>query len=238
MQRFFVIVGIAALPLAAYGAGLGFGGYYLMGMPMGDLTVSEATYNVTVPVEMEGGIPFKMGPANFGVGAVFNVIPMFGVEGGFEIHTGYKNKEADVAVLVEGFRYEWNEPEDNTTWTMKNIYVGGRANFPTGSLVEPFGGGGFILSISKLEPESEWNGEEFEEWVDLSLRATNMGLYFGGGVNLFVTPKVAVTVPVKYNMLFATNYKYYFQDRYEGYSEKWKPPAYLTIGGGVTFYPI
>jgi opacity protein-like surface antigen len=223
---------------AAYGVGLGLGAYYLIGMPMGDLTVSELTIQGTnLDVDMESGIPFKMGPANFGVGAVLNVIPMFGIEGGFEIHTGYKNKEADVRYELFGLTNEWTEPEDNTTWTMMNLYVGGRANIPTGTLVEPFGGGGLILSVNKFEPENEWLGNELE--FKQYIQATNIGVYFGGGVNFFVTRKVAITVPIKYNMLFSGDYTYYVRDtKMGGYSEKWQPPAYLTFGGGVTVYPI
>ncbi len=172
---------LLAIAAASYGVGLGLGGYHLVGMPVGDLTVSELTVQgIKLDVDMENGIPFKMGLANFGVGAILNVVPVFGIEGGFEMHTGYKNKEAAVGYEIMGETNEWTEPEDNTTWKMMNLYVGGRANIPTGTLVEPFGGGGLIISINKFEPEDEWLGNKLVS--DQYIQATNTGVYFGGGV--------------------------------------------------------
>jgi len=224
------VTAAAALAAGSYGVGLGVGGYYLVGMPMGELTLSGLSYmGETISIDMDSGIPFKLGPANFGFGAVVEFTPMFGVEGGFEMHTGYKNKEAEVSGNIMGEPFRWTEPEDNVTWTMTNIYLGGRVTFPTGTLAEPFGGGGLLLLSS--------NKFDYEE-DNAYFKATAMGAYFGGGVNLFVTPKVAVTVPLKYNLVFESDYTYYENGtRYE-FTETWKPPAYLTVGGGVTFYPL
>lgn len=231
----FAILAVAALAADSYGVGLGFGGYYLLGMPTGELTASEFAYlGQRVPIDMDSGIPFKLGPANFGLGAVVNFTPRFGVEGGLEMHTGYKNKEAEVSGNVMGEPFRWTEPEDNITWTMTNIYLGARVTFPTGTLAEPFGGGGLLLlSNNKFEPESGYGEGE------ISFESTAMGAYFGGGVNLFVTRKVAITVPVKYALIFGSSYTYYADGtEIAGYSENWTPPAYLAVGGGVTFYPL
>ena len=232
----------AALPKkrpARRGPRLGIGGYYLIGTPRGELTASELVGSgITLDIEMEDGIPFKTGPANFGAGIVFNIIRYLGVEGVIEVHTGYKNKESYVQGTwdIPPGEFYWREAENNITWSMTNFYFGARANIPTGTLFEPFGGGGLLISMNSLNPDGRWR----DRWLayDRDVRATNMGLYFGGGANFFVTRKIAITVPFKYNVVFSGTYDFGATELFPAHTEKWNPPAYVTVGGGVTFYPI
>jgi opacity protein-like surface antigen len=68
----FAVIAAAAIAAGSHGVGLGFGGYYLVGMPMGELTASDfSAMGETIPIDMDSGIPFKLGPTNFGGGGAF-----------------------------------------------------------------------------------------------------------------------------------------------------------------------
>jgi hypothetical protein len=68
----------------------------------------------------------------------------------------------------------------------------------------------------------------------VSAKGTHLGVYFGGGLNYFVTPIVAVTGLVTYNMLFEGTYDY--EGMVFDYTETWKPSPYVTIAAGAEFY--
>ncbi|UCE26456.1 MAG: outer membrane beta-barrel protein [Candidatus Coatesbacteria bacterium] len=236
----FTVAGLFAAT-AASAVGFGFGGCYLLGMPIGEAKVTEYTanygsYRVTVDVDTRNGLPLKMGTINFGVGAVVNFVPLFGIEGGFEMHTKYNNKAATVSGIVSYGGYE--EPfyeqvlEDQVKWKMNNIYAGARFNLPFGGSVKPYADGGFLLIFGKGVALD--NGAETNDYV----KGTNMGVYFGFGTNVFVSKMFAISIPVKFNMPFAGTYKGYGSG-YEGPGEgKLKPPAYFTFGVGTEIFVL
>ena len=239
------VTAILIIAASSYGVRAGFGGYYLLGIPMGEATITEATAtfmgeSLTATIDMTDGYPFKMGPANFGVGGVVYFIPMLGAEGGFEMHTGYKNKEATIKGMYtvggETFPVQYREKEDNVTWKMNNVYAGARFTYPTATGINPVGCGGLLISMSKIEYAEEFEGEPFEG--DLSASGTHLGVYLGGGVDYFVTRNVAITAVLKYNALFEGTYDYegYFVGPEVNYEEKWKPSPYLTTAFGVGYY--
>jgi opacity protein-like surface antigen len=215
---------------------------------MGESTITEGTAtsmgeSVPATFDMTDGYPFKMGPANFGVGAVVYFVPMFGAEGGYEMHTGYKNKEATIKGTQtspgETNTFDWLEKEDNVTWKMNNFYAGARFTYPTAPGINPVGCGGLLISMSKLEYAEEFIGDPLTG--DLSASGTHLGVYFGGGLNYFVTGNVAITALFKYNMLFEGNYTYdgldsITQEHVDALEEKWKPTPYLTTAFGVEYY--
>jgi hypothetical protein len=223
---------------AASAVGFGFGAYYLLGMPIGEAKVTEYSgYGITVDVDMRSGLPLKMGMINFGVGTVVNFVPMFGLEAGFEMHMKYNNKAATL-YWTETYQGEWYFGEaiineDMVKWKMNNIYAGGRFNLPLRGIVRPYADGGFLLIMGKgvaLE-----NGTEADDYI----KGTNMGVYFGGGTNIFVSKKFAISIPIKYNMPFAGTYKMYeYGFEVQGLEGKLKPPAYFTFGVGAEFFVI
>jgi hypothetical protein len=225
--------------------GLAVGGYYVYGMPIGELTASEAAYmGDTVTIDTENGIPFKMGHLNFGGGGVLSFFPFLNVEAGVEIHGRYKNEEATFRGTAEyqdqQINMEWDEDEDNITWSMINFYGGNRVKLLSRGNVKLSADIGLILSRSKIEPEEEWVGQDLQKGQ--FIKALNPGVYFGGIINLFVSGKTAITIPVRYNHMFGADYEYYVQagpagDYYDvtGYTEKWKPPSYITVGAGIEY---
>lgn len=237
------ILGLAAA--AAYGVGpIGIGGYYILGMPMGESTITEATVteggqSLTFTFDMTDGYSWKMGPANFGLGGIVYFIPMLAAEGGFEMHTGYKNKGSTIkgTATAEGMTLpiDYVEKEDNVTWKMMNIYFGPRFAYPVNPSIRILGRGGFIYSVSsKLEYDTEFMEEKM---TGVSAKGTHLGAYFGGGLNYFVTPSVAITGMGTYNMLFEGTYDYSGLPAEDGdLEEKWKPAPYVTVAAGAEFY--
>ncbi|UCE27788.1 MAG: hypothetical protein JSW52_03280 [Candidatus Coatesbacteria bacterium] len=234
------------LPSLCYAIGFGFGAYYVYGLPISDLTAHDAQYmGDTMTINTETGIPFKMGHLNFGAGGVLTVWPFLNVEGGFELHGQYKNKEATFKGTVDYHGQqtdlEWDEPADNITWFMMNFYAGNRVKIFSSKEVKFSADAGLVISRSKFEPEEEWLGENLQKGQYII--ALNPGVYFGGVINFFVSSKTAITIPVRYNYLFAADYGYYVQagpagDYYDvpNYTEKWKPPSLLTVGAGIEYY--
>jgi len=211
---------------------------------MGESTITEATEtdeegSLTMTLDMTDGFSWKMGLVNFGFGGAVYFIPMLAAEGGFEMHTGYKNKEATIkgTATIEGetLPFEWAEKEDNLTWKMMNIYFGPRFAYPVNPSIWILGRGGFLYSLSsKIEYDAEVQGEAM---TGVSAKGTHLGAYFGGGLNYFVTPKVAITGLYSYNMLFEGTYDYSgLPAEYGDVEEKWKPAPYVTVGTGVEFY--
>jgi hypothetical protein len=225
--------------------GLTVGGYYVYGIPFGELAVSDSTYRGdTITIDTEDGIPFKMGHLNFGGGGVLSFFQFLNVEGGVEIHGQYKNKEATFKGTAEyegqQTTMEWTENEDNITWFMINFYGGNMVNLISRGNVKFSADVGFILSRSKIEPEEEWVGQDLQSGQ--FIKTLNPGAYFGGVINLIVADKTAITIPVRYNHMFGADYVYYVQagpagDYYEvpDYTEKWKPPSYFTFGAGIEY---
>lgn len=241
------VLGLAAA--AAYGIGpIGVGGYYILGMPMGESTITEFTMSeggesLTATIDMTDGYSWKMGPANFGLGGVVYFIPMLAAEAGFEMHTGYKNKESTIkgtlTIIGETFPFEWVEKEDNITWKMMNIYFGPRFAYPVNPSIRILGRGGLIYSLSSKLEYDVYENDIFEEEPipGVSAKGTHLGAYFGGGMNYFVTPSIAITGLGTYNMLFEGTYEYSgLPADTLSYEEKWKPAPYVTVAAGAEFY--
>lgn len=231
-------LGVLITATAASAVGFGFGAYYLLGMPIGEAKVTEVTgYYGTVNVDMRDGLPLKMGITNFGVGAIVNFVPMFGLEAGFEMHMKYNNKAATLYWTEEynGERYSDTEYvyEDMIKWKMNNIYAGGRFNLPFRGFVKAYTDGGFLLIMGK--GIALVDGYDTDDYI----KGINMGVYFGAGANIFVSKKFAISIPIKYNMPFAGTYKMYdYGIKVPGVEGKLKPPAYFTFGVGAEFFVI
>jgi hypothetical protein len=232
------VLAVLITATAASGVGLGFGVYNLLGLPIGEAKVTEYTiYGITTDVDMRSGLPLKMGTTNFGVGTIVNFGPIFGMEGGFEMHMKYNNKAATVSGTVNYDDYEGSfydrVVEDQVKWKMNNIYAGARFNLPFRGSVKAYAAGGFLLIMGK--------GATLEDGTETGdyIKGTNIGVYFGVGTNIFVLKKFAISIPIKYNMPFAGTYTIYASDiEISGIKGKLKPPAYFTFGVGAEFFVI
>jgi hypothetical protein len=240
-KTLYIMLAVLTAVTAASAIGFGFGGCYLLGVPIGEMKVTEYTlqyYRMPVDVDMRNGLPLKMGMTNFGVGTVVDFVPIFGMESGFEMHMKYDNKAATLS-WTETYQgrnnsYSENIIEDQTKWKMNNIYAGSRFNLPLRGIVRPYADGGFLLIMGKgvilLDDGTE---------TDYYIKGTNMGVYFGIGTNIFVSKKLAVNIPIKYNMPFGGTYKAYDQgSEIQGFDGKLKPPAFFTVGAGVEIHVI
>lgn len=234
----FTAILVILLTTSSFAARFGFGGGYMPGIPMTEAKWTEGTYlGETVEIDMTDGYPFKMGPMNFYAGAVFNIHPMIGIEGGMDYHMGYKNKEATIrgTLNYHGVEIPIEEDisEDDIKWRMMNFGGGARIKFPLG-LISPYASGGFLLSFTKVV-ELDGDGDETDDYS----KATHLGVYFGGGMNIFFTDKIAINIPVKYNMFFTGKHTFYVDgDEDEDASARIKPPQILTVGVGLEVYPF
>jgi len=220
---------IAAVVLGAgtsYALGLAFGGTYFLGIPVGESKITAVHLDgETAPVNMTDGWPLKMGPANFALTSLAAVTPSLSIEAGFEVHTGYKNKEATIN-YGEGPSYV--EPEDNVKWSLVDIYAGPRFSFRPGGKVRPFAAGGVIFGRSEYELK-DLEGKE----VEVRSSGPAFGWYAGAGGAVYFSDKMILTFPVKFNMLFGAEYSY--EGSLENFSNDWKPGPYVTAGIGLTY---
>lgn len=258
MKKIGVIAVLVMAGAWAYGIGpIGVGGYHIVGIPMGESTF-EATKTLSImgtslplTYDITSGYSWKMNPANFGLGSTIYFVPWFAADGGFEMHTGYKNKAATVGgtLTVTGMTgpVSWAEDEDNVTWKMMNIYFGPRFAYAVNPSFRILGRAGLLYSLSsKLEYAGKFEGEALTE--DLSAKGSHLGTYFGGGLNYFVIPSTfAITGLYTYNKLFEGTYTYEPLNviptgvpipgiTVSAYEAKWKPAAYVTLATGVEYY--
>jgi hypothetical protein len=220
---------LAALVFGAgtsYALGLAFGGNYFVGIPVGESKITAVHVNgENIPVNMAAGWPFKIGATNFALTSLAAVTPSWGIEAGFELHTGYKNKEATIDY---GKGPSYVEPEDNVKWSLLDVYAGPRFSFRPGGKVRPFVAGGIIFGRSKYELK-ELEGNE----VEVRSSGPAVGWYAGAGGTVRLSDKISLDFPVKFNMLFGAEYSY--EDSLEDFSNDWKPGPYVTAGIGVTY---
>jgi opacity protein-like surface antigen len=220
---------IAAVVLGAgtpYALGLAFGGTYFLGIPVGESKITAVHVDgKDEPVNMTDGWPLKMSPANFALTSLVTVTPLLNVEAGFELHTGYYNK---VATINYGEGPSYVEPEDNVKWSLIDIYAGPRLSFRPGGKVRPFAAGGIILGRSKYELK-ELEGNE----VEVRSSGPAFGWYAGAGGAVYLSDKIILTFPVKFNMLFGAEYSY--EGPLENSFNDWKPGPYVTAGIGITY---
>jgi hypothetical protein len=241
-KNLYIVLAVLTAVTAVSAVGFGFRGYYLLGMPIGEAKVTEYTtyyggYSIKYDVDMRNGFPLKMGMTNLGVGAVINFVPLFGIEGGLEVHTKYNNKSATVSGTVGYGGYEnflsGRVPEDQIKWKMNNIYAGARFNLPLRGIVRPYANGGFLFVMGKGVALDD--GTETDDYV----KGTNRGVYFGFGTNIFVSKEFAISIPIKYHMPFTGTYQVY-ENGYEafGFKGRLKPPAFFAVGAGVEIHVI
>jgi hypothetical protein len=217
-----VIIGAGAV----HGLGLSLGGAYFVGIPVGESKITAVHYGgETTPVDMTDGWPFKVGPANFALTSLAAVTPRLSIEAGFELHNGYKNEAATIIYAERQIRVE---PEDNVKWSLWDIYGGPRVNLLSRGKVRPFVAGGVIFGRSAYELK-DVEGRE----VEVRSSGPAFGWYAGGGGAAYLSDKMTITFPVKFNMLFGAEYSY--EGPVEGFSNDWKPGPYVTAGLGVTY---
>jgi hypothetical protein len=87
--------------------------------------------------------------------------------------------------------------------------------------------------MSKIEVDTDTGS--------LTASGSHFGVYVGGGINYFVTPKVAITGLVKYNTLFEGSYEFEDYDEFveipdAEYEETWKPAPYVTTAFGIEYH--
>ncbi len=230
---FVTMVAVVLSTGASYALGLAFGGTYFLGIPVGESKITAVHLDgETAPVNMTDGWPFKMGPANFALTSLAAVTPLLSIEAGFEVHTGYKNKEATIktagTLKGEDQPSEWLEPEDNVKWSLIDIYAGPRFSFRSRGKIRPFVAGGVIFGRSKYELK-DLEGKQ----VEVRSAGPAFGWYAGAGAALYLSDRIILNFPVKFNMLFGAEYSY--EDSLENFSNNWKPGPYVTAGIGLTY---
>ena len=210
----------------SYALGLAFGGTYFLGIPVGESKITAVHIDgEKTPVNMTDGWPLKMGPANFALTSLAAVTPLLSIEAGFELHTGYYNKEA---AIDYGGGPSYVEPEDNVKWSLLDIYAGPRFSFRPRGKFRPFAAGGIIFGRSEYELK-DIEGKE----VEVRSSGPAFGWYAGAGGAVYLSDKIILTFPVKFNMLFGAEYSY--EGSLENFSNDWKPGPYVTAGIGLTY---
>lgn len=227
---------IAAVILGAgmsYALGLAFGGTYFLGIPAGESKITAINFGgAETALDMTDGWPLKIRAANFALTSLAEFTPSWGIEGGFEVHTGYKNKEATIkgTYVLNGreYRWEWLEPEDNVKWSLLDFYAGPRFTFRPDRKFRSFAAGGVIFGRSKYElKDIEGNR------VEVRSSGPAFGWYAGAGAAVYLSDKITLTFPVKFNMLVGAEYSY--EGPLENFSNDWKPGPYVTAAVGITY---
>ncbi len=234
MKKVIYITLFCALVFSAqvYAFSVGFGGGYFLGLPVTEMKITgETYYGFNFKVNMTDGYPFKLGPTNVSFIGILNFTSIVGVEAGMDNHFGYKNKAATIKGSREStgepFEYDINE-DTFMKFKMYALKVGSRFTFPVGGFFKPYANGGLLVAFAKIEnPQVE--GEYY--------KGNHLGVYAGGGINLFVTKNIAINVPVSFNTFFAGKHSYYYEGtKVGGYGIKFKPPSFITFGAGTEIY--
>lgn len=227
------------LAVQVYGGTLGLSLGYFVGAPAGGATgAGTVTWSGdTFSVEVKDGPYFKSGFANLDAGAVFNFNGFISVEGGVEVHGGYKNEKTVVVgrVLQDGTVELLKETieEDSVEMSMVVIYCGGRVALPFKGRFKPYATFGPVFSRTRLEG-LDLKGEINEIYT----KGTNFGLYFGGGVEFFLSDKVALDFPVKYRLFFENSQTLHVEwfDTVNEFDAEIRPVPILSFGGGIEVY--
>jgi opacity protein-like surface antigen len=227
------------LAVQVYGGTLGLSLGYFVGAPVGGATgAGTVTWSGdTFSVEVKEGPDFKSGFANLDAGAIFKVNGFISVEGGVEVHGGYKNEKTVVVgrILQDGTVELLKETieEDSVEMSMVVIYCGGRVALPFKGRFKPYATFGPVLSLTRLE------GLDLEgEINEIYTKGANVGFYFGGGAKFFLSEKVALDFPVKYRLFFENPQTLHVEwfDTVDEFDAKIKPVPILSFGGGIEVY--
>lgn len=224
-----------------YGVAVGFGINYFVGVPVGGASGSGSVnwQGDTFSIKIKEGPDFKIGTGNIAAGSVFNLTGFLGVEAGLEFHSGYNNERAVVLgrVYHDGIDESLKETieEDSVKASMLVFCCGTRFDLPFTKHIRPFFDGGILLSRTKLESLG-LEGKIKEVYTE----GTNLGVYSGGGLVVFLSERLALKVPVKYRLFFEnaqTMHVEWFEKK-EKFDTRVKPIPILSIGGGVEVYPF
>jgi opacity protein-like surface antigen len=236
--RWFFLVPLL-FGVQVYGGTLGLSLGYFVGAPVGGATgAGTVTWSGdTFSVEVKEGPDFKSSFGNLDTGIVLNFGSFLSVEGGVEVHGGYKNEETVVVgrVLQDGTVEHLDETiaEDSVEASMVVIYCGGRVGLPFRGRFKPYAAFGPALSLTRLEG-LDLKGEIKEIYT----KGSNFGFYVGGGVEYFLSDKVALDFPVKYRLFFNNPQTLHVEwfDTVDEFDAEIKPVPVLSLGGGIGFY--
>jgi len=222
-----------------YGGTLGLGLGYFVGVPVGGASgAGTVTWlGDTFSVEVREGPVFKSGFTNLDARVVFNVRDFLSVEGGVEVHGGYKNEKAVVVgrILRDGDVEPLKETieEDSVEAGTVAFYCGGRLTFPCTERFRPYTVFGPVLSLTRLE------GLDLQgEITKVYTKGANFGLFLGAGVRFSLSDKVALDFPVKYRLFFGSSQTLHVEwfDTVDEFDVELKPVPVLSLGGGIEVY--
>jgi hypothetical protein len=192
------LIGLAALltAAAAYGVGVGAGGFYALSLPMGDVADN-----------------YDMNIIGFGGKVMVGVMPYLNVDVGFGYHMKYKGKwegisKGIVAPSESPTPPEYPEPADLDDYYLTTIPITFGVSYPMAfdSMGVYFGGGGAFVMESYSVGDSwtaPWEtttapyGYEQEEPEDVS----KPGIYVGGGFKYWFTEALALDVNPRWMMV-------------------------------------
>lgn len=238
---FLLVLMLFVAVVHVYCATVGFGINYFIGVPVGGASGSGSVnwQGDTFSIKIKEGPDFKIGRANLGAYSIFNITDSLYVETGLEFHSGYNNERAVVLgrVYHDGVDESLKETieEDSVKASMLAFGCGARFSLPFKGRVRPFVDGGVLLSRTKLEGLG-LEGEIKEVYTE----GTNLGVYSGGGVVVFLSERLALNVPVKYRLFFENEQTLYVEwfGKKEKFDTNVKPVPVLSVGGGVEVYPF
>jgi opacity protein-like surface antigen len=171
MRKWTVLALLGLMAAAAYGIGMGVGGFYALSLPMGDLADS-----------------YKMNVIGFGGKVMVGVMPYLNVDVGFGYHMKYENN-ADLAAEY-----------DPDNWYLTTIPITFGVSYPLtfDSMGVYFGGGGaFVMEKAYFEIADPAGGgvTTGDESVN------KPGFYVGGGFKYGFTDKLALDINPRWMMV-------------------------------------
>jgi len=141
----------------------------------------------------------------FGGGATINITPMIGIDTDFVYQLDIPTK-TDPA--PDGYKH-----------TMMYLNFGARINLITGGSFVPFAGGGMGYYMAKVTPSTGV----------ASVSDNNIGIYFGGGIDYFFTPKIGLDTGVKFHYVLSSD---------DTVTPALTNTLFLTFGVGIAFVAL
>ncbi len=176
MKKFTVITALVVAG-AAYGIGLGAGGFYAVSMPIGDLADN-----------------YEMGGNGFGGKVIIGVMPYLNVDVGLGYHKNYKQRWDETVGA---------EPTDINDYYLTTIPITFGASYPmTFDAVGIYFGGGGAFVMQRFNVGDSWTAAPPEGFGKTQPADVDKpGFYVGTGWKYFFTEKIGLDVNLRWMMV-------------------------------------
>ncbi len=191
MRKWTVLALLGLMAAAAYGIGMGAGGFYALSLPMGDIADN-----------------YDMNIIGFGGKVMIGVMPYLNVDVGFGYHMKYKGKwEGIVKDIPTGPGLPVpKEPTDIDDYFLTTIPITFGVSYPLtfDSMGVYFGGGGAFV-METFNVGDSWTRPATAAPAGFGMKApedvSKPGFYVGGGFKYGFTDKLGIDINPRWVMV-------------------------------------